>query len=267
MYFGYDEIFENYPDFFTEEAYADYYGPGSPFLLDPVSRDKQESERHVDFILNRLKLQGGERILDMGCGFGRLTLPLARRGFHLSGLDLSEYMLDLAREDAKAEGLAIDFGFCGLEEIPYWEEFDAAISTWNSFGYHEDEEGWLEIVENAFQALKPGGLFFLDVPNRLYEFDKMVFHQEFTRNGAKIVVDRMGDTAQNRINEKHAVTRGDQTTRYGVSYLVFTPGEVESMLRGVGFEIVDRAGDWDGRLLDEDSPRILITAVKTHKIV
>lgn len=266
-YFTNSEIFQNYPNFFDNPDIEDYYGTDSPFLLDPSARDKKLAERQIRFIVERLALQGNERILDMGCGHGRLALPLARRGYPVTGVDLSEYLLDTARESAaKEESLQIGFEFCGLLAMPYWEEFDAALSVWNSFGYHEDLEGWMQVVTNAYQALAPGGRFFLDVPNRLWEFNYMLFHEEFDSRGTKIIVDRMGDTAQRRINEKVTVIRDDDTRQFGMSYLVFAPDEVQEVVREVGFEILDAAGDWDGSELNEDSPRILITAQKTHSL-
>lgn len=261
------EIFENYPEFFTEGDYADFFGQGSPFHLDPTSHDEDRTLSQVRFLLEHLGLQGGERLLDMGCGFGRLAIPLARGGFQVVGVDLSEYFIDLAREAADRDHLMVEFDFCGLLTLPFYEEFDAAYSVDNNFGYHEDMEGCLQVLVNAFHSLRPGGRLLVEAPNRYRALAHMVYEESFEAGEARVTLTRMGDAAQNRVNLKATVARGEEVQRFGTSYLVFAPEELTAMVQGCGFELAQSFGGWDGRALDEDAESTLLIARKpAHSI-
>ena len=77
------------------------------------------------------------RILDLACGYGRIAVPLARRGFQVTGLDLSKPLLAIARERAAQAGVTVEWRRADMRDIPSeWSgQFDAVISIWNSFGY------------------------------------------------------------------------------------------------------------------------------------
>ena len=65
----------------------------------------EDIQRQVDFLIEKLQLRGDERILDIACGFGRHSLELARRGFSVTGVDITPSYIEFAREEAKREGL------------------------------------------------------------------------------------------------------------------------------------------------------------------
>ena len=71
----------------------------------------EDTRRQVDFVLEKLQLRGDERILDLACGFGRHSLELARRGFSVTGVDITPSYIEFAREEAKREGGQADFEY------------------------------------------------------------------------------------------------------------------------------------------------------------
>jgi 2-polyprenyl-6-hydroxyphenyl methylase / 3-demethylubiquinone-9 3-methyltransferase len=146
---------------------ADWWNPkGSSAMLhrlNPVRlryiRDQVDAHWHLD-PKSRTPLSG-KRVLDMGCGAGLLTEPLARLGGHVTGVDAAAENIAVARAHAEDSGLAIDYR-AGDFSVLAGETFDLVIS--------------LEVVEHvtdpaAFitglaQALAPGGLMILSTPNR-----------------------------------------------------------------------------------------------------
>src|SRR4051794_41887412 len=70
------------------------------------------TEQEVEYLVGALGLEPGQRVLDVGCGPGRHSLALARRGFYVVGLDLSPHFVTLARDAACAESLAAEFEQC-----------------------------------------------------------------------------------------------------------------------------------------------------------
>ena len=115
------------------------------------------TEEEVDFLVDALALEAGERVLDVGCGPGRHSLALARRGFEVTGVDLSDDFIALAREAAAAEGLAVRFEIVDVRELAFRGEFDAAVCLCQGgFGLlgGRDEPAAFDRIA---AALRPGG--------------------------------------------------------------------------------------------------------------
>jgi ubiquinone/menaquinone biosynthesis C-methylase UbiE len=121
----------------------------------------QEATRaEVDFLKRALKCKRGARILDVPCGNGRHSLELARRGYKVTGLDLSSEFIESARRAAKAQGASVEWICADMRSLKRRSEFDGALCFGNSFGYmgHDDSRAFLKSV---FRALKPGARFVL----------------------------------------------------------------------------------------------------------
>src|SRR5207253_6457228 len=106
-------------------------------------------------------LKDGVGVLDCPCGHGRHSLELARRGCRVTGIDISEYSLKLARESAQAAGLKIDFRLGDMLELKNLPQCDAAITLGNAFGY-ADHAGMSQFARSVAAALRPGGRWLID---------------------------------------------------------------------------------------------------------
>jgi SAM-dependent methyltransferase len=115
------------------------------------------------------------RCLDLCCGFGRIGLELARRGFSLTGVDITRPYLAAAREDAAAEGLPAEFIHADVRSFRRPGFFDLAVNLYNSFGYFEDPLEDLALLQNAWKSLKPGGVLVVET------LGKELAARDFTR--------------------------------------------------------------------------------------
>ena len=116
----------------------------------------------VRFLWKVLRLKRGSRVLDLPCGTGRHAVRLARRGASVLGVDLSEEYLREARRSAR--GLrGVRFVRGDMRRVPLKGEFDAAINLWTSFGYFATPAEDLKVLRGVALALKPGGLFLIDM--------------------------------------------------------------------------------------------------------
>src|SRR5512133_2765526 len=88
----------------------------------------EETAQQVDFLLQILQLSGGEKILDMACGYGRHTLELARRGFSVTGVDITPEYVQYGSLAAQKEGLPATLVCADLRDVAYQGEFDVVLN-------------------------------------------------------------------------------------------------------------------------------------------
>ncbi len=111
-----------------------------------------------------------ERLLDLGCGTGRLLLSFARRGSWVLGVDLSPEMLAIARIRADEAGLPVHLLRANLTDLSALADrsFDCAACLFSTLGMVRGAEARQRVVEHAYRALRPGGRFVLHVHNRWF---------------------------------------------------------------------------------------------------
>lgn len=103
------------------------------------------------------------RVLDAGCGYGRVALPLARAGHEVEGLDLSEKLIEAACRAADAEGLRVEFQVGSMTSLPYPpESFDAVVCLWSAFNELLEEEEQVRALREMWRVLRHGGVGVLE---------------------------------------------------------------------------------------------------------
>jgi ubiquinone/menaquinone biosynthesis C-methylase UbiE len=155
-----------YQEFFEEMGieYEDY-----PFT--------QNTENEVNWMIGEYLTNPEIRILDVGCGTGRHAINLAAKGYkNITGIDLSPGMISAARKVAQDKGVPVDFRVCDARELPFENEFDAALCLCEgAFGLLESDAENYKILRAVHKALKKQGVFILTALNlfRDAEFDPM----------------------------------------------------------------------------------------------
>lgn len=129
----------------------------------------EKTVSEVDRFMAMLRPRGDERVLDLGCGTGRHSLELVRRGFTVVGVELLEANVKVAEEDAREHGMKADFVAADLRNLDFDEEFDI-VATFNDggIGYLESEAENLKTFAVIARALKRGGRHLGQTPNRLF---------------------------------------------------------------------------------------------------
>jgi len=147
----YETLFENYGQRYDNESFT------------------QGTLGECDFIERELQFDKSLKILDVGCGTGRHTIELTKRGYRVTGVDLSESQLATAREKARKRNLEIDFRHCDARNLPFHAEFDVAIMLCEGgFPLMETDEMNFEILKNVTRSLKDKGKFLFTTLNGLF---------------------------------------------------------------------------------------------------
>jgi 2-polyprenyl-3-methyl-5-hydroxy-6-metoxy-1,4-benzoquinol methylase len=184
----------------------------------PFGHNPRESARFlIDFgyVMQLLELHAGTSLVELGCGSGWMTRFAARQGVQAEGYDISPDMIEIAREQAAAEGVDVVFQAADMEQLDLGRRFDACLIY---DALHHSERADL-VLASAHRALKPGGRLLVAEPN---------WKQRFEGRGAS-----------------HA---------YGTTELGYSPRTLKRLLREAGFEDIRRFHNNRKRLFS-NSPR------------
>jgi 2-polyprenyl-3-methyl-5-hydroxy-6-metoxy-1,4-benzoquinol methylase len=232
---------------------------------------EQRTRKEVDFVLERLELEPGAHVLDVACGHGRHSLELARRGFRVTGVDLSPRSIELAREAAAREGLdSATFVERDARALDFDGEFDGAINLFTSvLGYLDAEAENRRVVEAVARALRPRGSFLVDTINLLSlarSFQEL--HWEEFDSGTLMIERRAFDFDRGRsIADWTFVSRDGSRKTIRHSLRVYAPHELIAMFEAAGLDVVGRWGNFDGDEISFDAWRLILRGVKRSRVV
>ncbi|TXK84066.1 class I SAM-dependent methyltransferase [Paenibacillus sp. N3.4] len=149
-------------------------------------------------------------IVDLGCGTGNLTIPLALEGYQLTGIDLSENMLAVAEQktgqiSAPLRSSAIRWVQQDLREWDLGEQVDVALSFCDSLNYLLEEEDIVDAFRQTFEGIKSGGLFLFDVhtPEQLFAYAES---QPFFLNEEDVAYIWTSELDEDRVQIEHDLT-------------------------------------------------------------
>lgn len=211
---------------------------GGFFLLSEAHR-AEEGPKAAAFLSAVLRLAPGSRVLDMGCGWGRVGIELAAQGHRVVGVDCSR-VLRLARLLADQRGISADWVRGDMRRWTSRPVFDAALLWGMSFGYFSDEEN-VEVLRRIRSSLRPGGKLVMDLHHRdWYLLHYLGEHVELVQG--RVAHDEASfDTATGRLNILSLVAdgQGKVQARQWHSFREYTVEETVSRVRAAGLEVVE----------------------------
>ncbi len=233
------------------EGLADHMG--SAYLRYSFTKG---TAKEIDALIERLDLDGDERVLDVGCGPGRHANELGRRGFEVVGVDISQTFLDVAAADAPD---GVTYHRADARNLAYDGEFDVVISICQgAFGMSggpaagETLDPDLDILAGMVRAVRPGGHVLFTAFNAYLQVANMIDGHEFD-----------AERGVHRETTEIRSETGEQTSS-DLWTTCFTPRELRLMCDrvGLGVDTITSAepGDWTPRPPDIDSPEYLVIA-------
>ena len=243
-------------DTFFDDSYADIgLVPTSDAALG--ARDAL-----LDRLVERLHVAPGDTVLDQCCGVGRLALPLAARGFRVIGVDQAASYIARARAEAERRQLACELFVGDAFEFRAPRACDAALNWFTSFGYDRDDRRNAQMLERAFESLRPGGWFGLDVisiPRVLREFREAAVSRHAMPGGELMLIQepRIDFASGMIVSEWTFIGPDGKRDVRRVENRTYLPHELYRMLATVGFVDVEACGA-DGEPFDRTSRRLVM---------
>ncbi len=239
--------------------------------LDPnsdlASRRSETIDRMVGWIVDRLGLQAGDRVLDLGCGPGLYASRLAEHGMDVTGVDYSKRSITYARDYAETHGLAITYRYENYLELTDENAYDAALLIYGDFCPLNPGQR-RTLLGNVRRALKPGGWFVLDVTTRTLREKHGVRNgwyaaeKGFWRPGPHLVLEEGFDYPEEKIYaDQHIVIDADGTLCvYRNWFQDYDPGMITAEVEAGGFAVDGLWGDLIGTPLTPESEWIGVVA-------
>ena len=224
----YETLFENYGQKYDNESFT------------------QGTTGECNFIEKELNFNKSLKILDVGCGTGRHSIELSKRGYSVTGIDLSESQLSKARQKAINNNLKIDFLKQDARNLHFENEFDAAIMICEGgFPLMETDEMNFEILKSATRSLRGTGKFIFTTLNGLFPLYHSVeeFCSSTTEDGNATYRSNTFDLMTFRdfnITEVEDDSGNKKTLECNERYYV--PSEITWLLKSLGYNKIEIFG-------------------------
>lgn len=216
-----------------------------PFLFPPSKFESATTE--INALIELLGLPDDSNVLDMCCGPGRHSLELARRGYKVTGVDRTPYLLDIAIRQAEKESLTVEFILDDMASFVRPQGFDLVISMFTSIGYHANEQQNKKVFANIFESLRDGGsaVFQTMGKERLASIFLPVTLTEL-EDGSLVVQQHKVTEDWTRIANRWIVVKDGNAREYAFEHTIYSGRELRNILLEVGFESVDLYGNLSG---------------------
>ena len=223
---------------------------------------QRETNAQVRYIMKKLNLRPGKKFLDCACGIGRISLPLAKKGVRVTGVDITQSYLDELSKKAKRRGLKINVARADMRRINYDSEFDAVANLWGSFGYFEKESDNLLVLKKMYRALKPGGKFMLHVINRDWIIVNYTTRGWYEIAGKKSLEERHFDYRTSINYGTWYFIKNDKEQIFDVQMRLYSFHELIAMFESAGFTDIEGYGSIKDEPISRDKQMIFIIGTK-----
>ncbi|MBL4716558.1 MAG: class I SAM-dependent methyltransferase [Bacteroidia bacterium] len=224
---------------------------------------------------SKLIAKYGQPILELACGTGRITVPIAKKGFEIVGIDISEAMINEAKEKAAEAKQDIEFIEADIRDFELNQKFSVIFLPFNSICHLHDFESIASCFSCVKKHLKPDGRFVIDVfkpdfkillrdKNKRYECAD--YKNPYADNHVKLTETNWYNEADQINQVKWYFEIGEKEIEQDLNMRMFYPQELDNYLRFAGFEIEEKFGDYNGSIFTSDSSKqIIISGMRNNK--
>ncbi len=204
------------------------------------------------------------RILELCCGTGRLTLPIAKEGYNITGVDITSSMLEQAIVKAKEADLRIEFIQADIRSLDLAEKYDLIFIPFNSIHHLYQNKDLFQTLNVVKNHIRKGAFFIMDCynPNIKYivegEKEQIVISEFTTEDGREVLIKQSmlyeSNTQINRI-EWHYYINGEFNSIQNLDMRLYFPQELDSYIECSGFKIIHKFGEFNEEAFTDSSEK------------
>lgn len=240
------------------------------YLYDQLMKDVPY-DKWAELVLEKAKKYevSGKKLLDLACGTAELSVKLSEIGFQVTGVDISEEMLTVAKAKANENGLAIEFYLQNMAELDGLGKFDIIGIFCDSINYLQEEKEVVATFQRVYEHLSNNGLFIFDV-HSLHKIREIFMDQTFAVNDDEISYIWHCFEGEYPFSVEHDLSffvLDNETGMYArydeLHYQRTYPIEVyENWLQETGFELLEVSADFENDPPQDQSERIFFICRK-----
>jgi len=202
-------------------------------------RDDREADFFISNLVNYLQLPREAKIWDLACGKGRHSIALAKKGFSVTGTDLSEKSIKEAVSQKEAN---VEFFIHDMRKPFRINYFDCVVNLFTSLGYFENNNDNFKVFHNVYLALKPGGIFVVDFFNSRKVKKSLRAH--YTEQRGDITFNISKEIINNFIHKKITFAHQDQDHTFEETVALLEKQDFEKFAAKNGFVLEKVFGDY-----------------------
>lgn len=242
------------------EWYKDWFNSGE-YLQVYKHRNEQDADKLLKLIFDNLEIADGSKILDAACGAGRHAIHLAEKGFDVTGFDLSETLLEIAKNNARQKKLIPRFIKSDIRKFLLNETFSLVINLFTSFGYFEEDEDNFLFFKNAYQMLDSEGYLAFDYFNANYLVNNLI--PETVKNIDGLEITERRKIKNNRVNKDILIEKEGNSKTFSESVKLYDADLLLDRFHKIGYKNFKIFGNFNGTDFNQEtSERLIIICQK-----
>jgi SAM-dependent methyltransferase len=250
-------------EYFSPIMFDDAHWAEVPAVADAITRLCQFNLYGETSQKNwRKPLESPPRVLDLCCGLGRISSELARMGFSVTGVDITECFLAAAKDDAEYENLKIEYINADARDFTRPDYFDTIVNLYISFGYFSDQKDDLKVLRNVYESLKKNGIFIIETLGKEIVSRDFVEAEWFERAGCTMLTEYEPLDSWTFLKNRWIIIKDNKKVEKTFVQRLYSASELRSLLQEAGFEKIEIYGDWDESAYDHHAAKLIVTATK-----
>lgn len=220
------------------------------------------AEDEINKIFDLVGFEGG-KVLDLCCGPGRHTVVMAKKGCQVTAVDRTQFLLEKAQERARNEGVEVEWVLQDMRDFIRPNTYDLVLNMFTSFGYFENKQDDMKVLQNIHNSLKSGGVCFFEMMGK--EVLAKIFHPTTSAKlpHGKLIVQRHEIFDEwSRIRNEWILIEDDHATSFNFYHTVYSGQELKERLLQIGFAKVKLFGNLDGEEYGINASRLIAVGWK-----